>query len=144
MNRRKFVKISIIILTGSLVVHYLIRFQNVVKRILLNDTMGKIKNKNNIDLFITDATNEGYWNTFSTSKKLFISAHYFFELIGIRLPMSEKYQQARNKITGQFLLSTNLFKGSQMWDNKEIKYISFYNPYKQACSNPFSSIFFDA
>lgn len=44
-------------------------------------------------------------------------------------------------LSNYYLLSTDFFR-NRMDENKEVKYIGLYNPYKTPCSNPFSNIYY--
>ncbi len=139
MNRRTFIKIGIVtnilVWTGL----YVLDFRWAVKRMLLDDTATLKIDRKAIDKFIMEADHEQFWRQFSLPKKMFIAIHHAVSIIGIKLPYHEKYVQYRNVITGQFLLSTDLFF-SRYNRGKKIKYLGFMNPYKTGCSNPFSNL----
>ena len=139
MNRRSFIKIGII--TNILVWSglYVLDFKWAVKRMLLADIAQLHIEEKAVDRFLIEAEREMFWREFSFFKKLFISIQHAASSVGIRLPYYEKYIQYRNVITGHFLFSTDLFAGKHI-NGRKIKYLGFMNPYKTACTNPFSNL----
>ena len=110
---------------------------------VLKDT-GKLKLKPGIiDRFVEEAKKDNKWGQFNTNMKLFIMAHYYLDSKIFSLPYRSKYLQKRNLIVGNFLLSTDFFQ-KKMDVTREIEYIALNHPYKNPCSNPFSSIFYPA
>ena len=96
-----------------------------------------------IDAFIESANKEKYWQNFSRMKKEFFRTASLLENGVGFVPYSGKYLQYKNQIVGQFLLSTDFFI-NKMDSRKKIQYVSFYNPYKMPCANPFSSSYYPA
>lgn len=60
-----------------------------------------------------------------------IKIHHYLNVKTIRSRM----------LVEDFLLSTDFFI-NKMDERKEVKYIALYNPYKRACSNPFSFLYY--
>jgi hypothetical protein len=141
MKRRAFIKIGIALGVAAVAAYFFTSFTGAVKKILRNETDMLQSDPASIDVFITEATNEQFFNTFSRVKKMLITMHTYAGPLSGLLPYRNKYIQYRGQITGQFLLSTDFFtKG--MDTSTDVKYKGFYNPYKQPCSNPFSSIYY--
>lgn len=143
MKRRKF--IGTLVLAGISIsfLSYLFidNFKNIVKKILEKDTEKLAVENSVIEQFIADAEKELYFNQFSTVKRIIIIIHFKLNSISRLIPLHSKYYQYRSAITGQFLLSTNLFDSHDP-DYKNLKYIFFFNPYKLACSSKFSNLFY--
>ena len=114
-------------------------FEEVVKHIIITSTIGLDISKNDIDLFIEDASKESYWNYFGSYKKLFVKYHAMID-DKIPLPFKNKYKSYSSKIVMQFLLSTDFFLN--MMNNQKIRYIQFHNPYKVSCGNPFTNMYY--
>ncbi|MEX1239411.1 MAG: hypothetical protein WEB30_06825 [Cyclobacteriaceae bacterium] len=143
MKRRSFIGLSIAA-GGALLAWYVLDFKRIVTSILRKDTenfsfAGK-DIEDIVETFLMDADKEQFWNIFSTSKRIFIGVQHFFHGIGIQLPYHRKYLQYRSAITGQFLFSTDLFLNASDGENKTLHYRGFFNPYKNACGNPFSNL----
>ncbi|HEY9049718.1 MAG TPA: hypothetical protein VIN08_27660 [Ohtaekwangia sp.] len=141
MNRRSFIRLSLLAIPAAIAAYLLLNFDKVVKRILIADTQSLKVPDEAIDRFLNEAKREHFWNKFSFSKKMFICVQHFFSSLGIKLKYHTKYVQYRSMITGQFLLSTDFFL-NKMDPSKDVTYIGFFNPYKTGCSNPFSSLRF--
>lgn len=142
MKRRKFITIisgfSLASIGGYITYP---AFQEVVKKIILHTTSGLNLEENQIEIFLAEANTENYWSQFSVFKKEFIKAHYLLENAVVTIPYFTKYLQYKNKILGQFLLSTDFFM-NKMDSRKKINYIGFYNPYKLSCGSPFSNLYY--
>lgn len=142
MKRRSFVKliagVSILSVSGYAVAP---SFESIVKTMIGESIKDLILKRDQIDKFITEATEEKYWSQFSRSKQEFIKIHYLTANSIVNLPYGNKYRQYRNEIVGRFLLSTDFFIHN-MESGREINYVRFYNPYKMPCSNPFSSVYY--
>lgn len=140
MKRRNFLKI---IGAGSVLAAAgfwgLSSFDSSIKDIILEDTEGLHLKEETIDRFLADAKKEVFWHEYDFTKKGFIVAHTW--LGSGFLPYKLKYCHYRSKIVGTFLLSTDFFL-NKMDEKKPIQYRGFYNPYKQACSSPFSSLYY--
>lgn len=141
MQRRKFVwmtaggiALSFISLSGLFASR---SFKKVVYNILVEDLKGLQVSEASIKQYLEDAEAEYYWG-FTNGKKQFVKAHYN---IPLPLPYSVKYKHFRTIIVGTFLLSTDFFI-NKMDVTKQINYLAYYNPYKRACYNPFSSMYY--
>lgn len=141
MKRRKFIKVGIALGVLAFVTLIFPSFTQAIKKMLREDTEGLQIDGDSMDQFINDAHKEQFLATFSTIKKLLIVVHTYFGFLGGILPYRNKYVQYRGQLTGQFLLSTDLFR-NQMDTTKQVQYTGFYNPYRQPCSNPFSNLFY--
>ena len=140
MKRSTFVRLSVLAVIAMAFSVYILRFKKTVRSILEKDSENlTLKDNDTIDRFMNDADKEDYWRQFSTAKQMFICVQHFFYSFGVQLPLYSKYLQYRSTITGQFLLSTSLFMDIT---NYSVSYTGFYNQYKRACSNPFSSNFY--
>lgn len=143
MNRRSFIRFSALTVVAAIAAYFLLKFDRVVRRMIIVDTEALKLNEEAIDRFMADAKKEFFWDRFSFSKKIFICVQYFLSSLGIKVAYHHKYLQNRSVITGQFLLSTDFFL-NKMDTSQPVTYIGFFNPYKTGCSNPFSSIRFTA
>ena len=142
LSRATFVKVMILTVAFALLVAYVVRFRRVAKSIVLRASGGlKFEDENVVDKFMSDAEHEDFWRQFSGAKRLFICVQHFFSSFGLKLPYHAKYLQYRNAIGGHFLMSTDFFV-QNMNVNRTVKYVAFYNPYRQPCSNPFSVNFY--
>lgn len=141
MKRRTFIKIGVGLGLAAIATYFFSSFSGAVRKILVRDTSLLQVDPSSFDRFIADGTQEQFFATFSRVKKILITVHTYGGIFSRMLPYRNKYIQYRGQITGHYLLSTNLFvKG--MDTSTEIQYTGFYNPYKQPCSNPFSSIYY--
>lgn len=141
MKRRKFIKIvagaSILALIASVVV---ISFEDIVKRLIRKETGKMPVDDQIIDDFVKEASKEDYLAQFNFFPRIFIALHVYLGSSFIPLPFAYKFQEYKDRIMTQFLLSTDLFfhvSGSQ----EPINYLRFYSPYNQSCSNPFTSLY---
>jgi hypothetical protein len=138
MKRRKFIGI----LTGGVLLSvagtYLFRnFKKVIYNILIEDLKGLRVSHESIEKYIAEAEAENFWG-YTQVQKQFIKAHYNSPF---PLPYAFKYGQFRSTIVGTYLLSTDFFL-NKMDVKKPIFYIAYYNPYKRACANPFSNLYY--
>lgn len=108
---------------------------------LQKDTAQLKLNKSSIEKFMKDANKEQFWVKFSRGKKILIVAFTYVGIFKSMLPFYNKYIQYRGQITGHFLLSTDFFM-QKMDPNQQVQYTQFYNPYRQACYNPFSTHYY--
>lgn len=140
MRRRVFIKIAMVTVAGATVGFFVFDFKRVVRMILAEDTEHlNLANSNSVEQFLQEAEREYFWSQFSATKRVFICGQHLLYRLGIPFPYQYKYFQYRSVITGQFLLSTDLFlKGSSL--KEPISYITFFNPYKRACASPFSNL----
>lgn len=142
MNRRTFVKAGLTIIgLGVIGILSIPTFTGTVMKILKKDTATLKLNHEDIMRFMDDASREQFWSKFSRGKKLLIIMFTYLGVFRGFLPFYNKYIQYRGQITGHFLLSTNFFT-QKMNASLSIQYMQFYNPYKQACYNPFSPILY--
>lgn len=138
MKRRAFIKTGIGVVGAATIGMLVPDFKAVARRMILEDIEELDIKEDSVDLFIGEAEKEGFWDEFSLPRKAFISIQHSLSPLQIKLPYYNKYRLSRDQITGQFLLSTDLFydvSGS----GKGTSYLRFYNPYKSPCSNPFAS-----
>ena len=117
------------------------RFENLVKKIILEDTDSLLVDSKEVDHFIEDARRYNIWDMFSFSKKEFIKWSFYIDNPFLKLPYNAKYKIYRSQIVGLFLLSTDYFR-NKMAPDKPVHYIAIYNPYSSPCSNPFSNLFY--
>lgn len=141
MKRRTFIKIGIGLALAGIAAYFFTSFTGAVRKMIANDTDMLQRDPDSIDQFISDATKEQFFNTFSRVKKILIAMHTYTGPLSALLPYRNKYIQYRGQITGQYLLSTNFFVNG-MDSSKDVKYTGFFNPYRQPCSNPFSTIYY--
>lgn len=137
MKRRTFIKVGIAITGLGLAGYLLPDFIASIKRILKTQTRNLKIDELAIDTFLSEANVAHFWDKFSRSKKILIILHVYAGFFRGLLPYRNKYLLYKNQITGQFLLSTDLFL-NKMDIAKPVTYQGFYNPYKQPCYNPFS------
>ncbi len=137
MERRVFIGINILAALGAVTGGQIQGFRTTCQQIIREDIKELLIHKRCIDQFMTEADRERFWDEFSMPKKLFVMIqHPFLHRYNIKLPFFSEYLMFRNRVTGQFLLSTNLFY--QKYDKtREIKYMGYHNPYMLPCSNPF-------
>lgn len=141
MKRRTFIKTGIALVSLTLVGFTIPSFKKTVVKILVNDTVGLGVDRSAIDLFMIEATRENFWLRFSSLKKIILISYTYLGPLKQNLPYYNKYVRYRGQITGRFMLSTD-FMLNKMKNEKSVRYIQFYNPYKQPCSNPFGSNFY--
>ena len=142
MERRKFLGILTLGAIGTIVgVVALPDFEKIVKEILTTDTKKLLIEKGAIEKYLVDAKNRNIYKRFGFGKKEFIRGHYFINNSIFTLPYYTKYSRYRSEIVGSFLLSTDFFI-NKMTVEKEVKYLSFYDPYKRPCNNPFSNVYY--
>ncbi len=143
MNRRNFIKI----IGGAGAVAgttYLVftDFYDVVEKIIRQELSYLPINEDVLSSFIADVREEKAITQFGFSKEWFIRTHFLVGSIGKQiLPYRYKYLQYEEQILATFLLSTDFFL-NKMDETKPIRYVKLYHPYKRACSNPFSSIYY--
>ncbi len=142
MERRRFLKyIGAGSVLAALGVVGVSSFQTTLKNMILEDTKGMGIEEKDVDRFLADAKAERFWEQYDLTKKGFIVAHTW---LGLEvLPYKVKYNQYRSQVIGYFLLSTDYFT-NKMNPNLPVNYIAFYNPYKTACSSPFSNFHYPA
>lgn len=143
MKRRKFIGTLVLAGFSFSFLSYLLmdNFITIAKKILTKDTEKLNIDESVIDQFIADANKEFFFNQFSTAKKILITIHFKLNSISRLIPFHSKYYLYRSSITGQFLLSTNLFDNHEP-DYKNIKYLFFFNPVKLACASKFSNLYY--
>jgi hypothetical protein len=139
MHRRKFLWLLIGGVLLSIVGFFIAKsFRKIVYNILAED-LEKLKiQEGSIEQYIIDAEKEYFWG-YTRGQKEFIKAHYYFPFLP--LPYAFKYRQFRANITGMYLLSTDFFL-NKMDASKPVTYLSYYNPYKRPCTNPFSNLYY--
>ncbi|MEM9834294.1 MAG: hypothetical protein AAF944_26930 [Bacteroidota bacterium] len=144
MNRRKFIKIiggTSVVAGGSYLV--LTDFYDVVEKIIRQELSYLPIGEDVFASFIADVRKEKAITQFGFSKEWFIRTHFLVGGMGKQiLPYRYKYLQYQEQILATFLLSTNFFF-NKMDETKPIQYVELYHPYKRACSNPFSSIYYN-
>ena len=138
MNRREFVWASFAALGATMVGLLTLDFLQVCRGMILEDVTKLRVNRGSVDVFIEEAESECFWERFTWPKRVFVTVQHALMPFGIRLPYYHKYLQARDLITGTFLMSTDMFFDSAA--GRQITYIGYHNPYKLSCSNPFSSM----
>src|SRR5215216_5659871 len=109
MTRRKFIILTLLATFSAVVVWPLLgNFDQLIKKILLND-LGDAKIKaGDLDRFIADAKKQNLWSQFTLGKKVLIRFHFVFENGLMNLPYHHKYLHYKNIIMEEFLMSTDL------------------------------------
>lgn len=143
MDRRKFIKLigGAGVVTG---VGYLgfSDFYDVIEKIIREELSYLPISEDVFSNFIEDVRKEKAFNHFGLVKELFVQAHYLAGSVGqYILPYRYKYSLHKSDIIAAFLLSTDFFY-NDMDESKPLKYMRLYHPYKSACSNPFSSVYY--
>ncbi len=142
INRRKFIRISLFVIIGILVLIFaLLPFEYIVRRIIKNDLNSLKFSDDTVDQFIRDGLENGYFSSFELKKRWLIRIYDRLPLGWVKFPFEGKYNQYRSQIIADFLLSTDFFLNG-MDEQKNINYLGFYNPYSRPCSNPFSNLFY--
>lgn len=143
MKRRKFITLAVLggVSIASIGYFVIDNFLQVVKKMLLEDIFILKIEKNTIDRFISDAVDEQFFYQFSIMKKILIIAHYKLGALSFLLPYNRKYYQYRGAITGQFLMSTNIFSRNRE-NSDQVLYIAYFNPFKRPCANVYSDIYY--
>lgn len=144
MNRRRFIQVAIIGGVAAAAGAYMVMaFRSAVHKMIADDTSGLKLPQDSIKQFLDDAEKEQWLQRYGFAKRALIGLHTFTGgLLGL-LPYRGKYLQYRGEIVGQFLHSTDYFY-NRMDNSLEITYTGFFNPYKVACANPFSSALYPA
>lgn len=118
-------------------------FDTVLSKIIKNDLSHLKINDQLIEKFVQEAKKENHWQRkfFDWKKQYFMRIGFLIVDFWQGFPYYYKYSQYKSDLIGEFLLSTDFFM-NQMDSSKEIKYIGLYSPYKRACSNPFSNLYY--
>lgn len=143
LSRRKFIIILITSIIGVLAGNFLfLGFYHVVGRILSDQLRFLSLDTTAIDQFTLNAAREHYYQQkdFGWKKQLFVRIHHYFSWIPV-LPGREKYRQYCDFFIQDFLLSTDFFL-NKMDESRRVSYVALYEPYKRACSNPFSNLYY--
>jgi hypothetical protein len=138
MKRREFIWTGLAALGATAVGVLTLDFLQVCRAMVLEDIVPIRIRRDSVDQFIEEADKECFWERFTLPKRMYVIVQHGLLALGIRLPYFHKYLQTRDLVTGTFLMSTDLFFSN--FSNREINYISYHNPYKLSCSNPFSSL----
>jgi hypothetical protein len=145
MNRRRFIQISFLtgvgVIIAGIIKYY--DFETVLFKILKKDlkTQDIDVSESVIKKYIEETRAYRYWDKiYFTSKKKAFVIFYFF-LPNMNLPYQFKYNQAKARLVGDFLLSTDFFI-NKMDTKRKIKYIGLYDPYLRPCANPFSNLYY--
>ncbi len=118
-------------------------FERILFKILKKDLHQLSFDDSLIHTFIKDARENQHWEKkfFDWKRQYFLRFGSFMDSMSIPYPYKYKYNQYKANIIGDFLLSTDYFM-NQMDNTKPLSYIGLYNPYKRACSNPFSNLYY--
>lgn len=117
-------------------------FYDVVDRIVRKELSYLPINEDIFRTFIEDSRKEKPFNYYGPEKQWFARFHFMLGSMGAYvLPYRYKYNQYRDEFVAVFLLSTDFFL-NKMDESKPIAYMGLYHPYKNACSNPFSSLYY--
>ena len=138
ISRREFVWVGLLAFGSTVIGLVTLDFLQVCRAMILEDISKLRIQPDSVDTFIEEADQECFWERFTWQKRMFVIAQHSLNAFGIRLPYHYKYLQARDVITGTFLMSTDLFFSGTA--NQQVNYLSYHNPYKLSCSNPFSSL----
>ncbi len=146
MHQRNFVKTVAGVGAGTLAVGtgYVVSasFYDVVDRMIRQELAYLPVSDGVYRAFMQDVRQQRAINHLGAEKEWFIRMHFMLGKAGASLlPYRYKYEQYRSQIVGTFLLSTDFFY-SGMDENKTLSYRSLYHPYRNACSNPFSSLYY--
>jgi len=144
ISRRKFLFIGLAAFVSAAVVSIsFLSFDRVVFYIIKNDLSFLSVKDEQIEKFIKDARKQNHWNNkfFNWKKQLFVRLSYLVSSVWTNFPYAYKYRQYRSEIVGDFLLSTDFFM-NKMDEDQALNYIALYHPYKRACSNPFSNLYY--
>ena len=144
ISRRKFIFIGLLSLIAAVLgSFYLYSFDTVLFKIIKNDLSYLKLSDQQIDSFVLDAKRENHWQRkfFDWKKQYFMRIGFIAANFSKSFPYYYKYNQYKGELVGDFLLSTDFFM-NKMDTNKEINYMALYNPYKRACSNPFSNLYY--
>jgi len=146
ISRRKFILIALLAIGAASIASFIyLDFDKILFKILKNDLSYLKVKDDQIEKFIKEARNQNHWKRkyFDWKKQLFMRFGYMIDSIWQTFPYAYKYRQYKSEIVGDFLLSTDFFL-NEMDENQQINYIGLYNPYKRACSNPFSNLYYPA
>ncbi len=143
MNRRRFIILSILGVLSAIALSMvaIYDFETVVVKMLKRDlSYLKIKDRD-IDRFLEDARNSGYWDRIKLdrNKRAFVILYFLLPKVG--LPYQFKFVQLRATIVGNFLLSTDFFT-NKMNEDAEITYVALFDPELRPCQNPFSHAYY--
>lgn len=116
-------------------------FYDAVDRIVREELSYLPINDSVFSAFMRDVKQQRAINHLGPQKEWFIRLHFLLGKSGVLLPYRYKYEQYKSQIVGAFLLSTDFFYDG-MDESKPITYVTLYHPYKNACSNPFSSLYY--
>lgn len=117
------------------------KFAHLAKEMILKDTATLNIPKEVYNRFFTEVDERNAWGIFSSAQQVLIRCHYYGNNSIFRLPYYSYYEIYRSKIIGTFLLSTDFFV-NKMDESKTLTYISFFDPYRRSCGNPFSNLYY--
>ena len=141
MKRRAFIKSILITFIFILIINLYLYFDFdfIISRLIRQELNYMNIESDAIPRFVQDAANYKLWNKFfGNSYTIFlIKLHYLIENPWLKLPGNLKYQDHKNQIIGEFLLSTNFFYQNPD-SSQQIRYQGLYDPYLRPCSNPFA------
>lgn len=143
MNRRRFLTLSIFSVLSAIALSTfaIYDFETVVLKILKQDlSYLKIK-ESDVERFLKEARDSGYWHRMHFDKKKKAFVIIFFLLPKIGWPYQFKYYQLKAQLVGNFLLSTDFFI-NKMDEQAEISYVALFDPEIRPCQNPFSHFFY--
>lgn len=144
ITRRKFLFIGLAAIVSTAIVSItFMSFERVVFFIVKKDLSFLSVKDEQIEKFINEARKQNHWGNkfFDWKKQLFVQLSYMVSSVWAGFPYAYKYRQYRSEIVGDFLLSTDFFI-HKMEEDRAVNYIALYNPYKRACSNPFSNLYY--
>ncbi|MEQ8475978.1 hypothetical protein [Fulvivirga sp.] len=144
MSRRRFIFLGLLsLITALFGSFYFYDFDTVLFKIIKKDLAYLKLSNQQIETFVLDAKKENHWERkfFDWKKQYFMRVGFMIVSFWNSFPYYYKYNQYKSELVGDFLLSTDFFM-NRMDVDADITYVALYNPYKRACSNPFSNLYY--
>ncbi len=144
MIRRTYIGVNLLLLLSALLGTRICNFKFTCGNIIRSDIRKILIDEGSVDQFLNEADKACFWTEFSIYKKIFVMVqHPLYSEYDFKLPFFNEYELFRNRVTGQFLLSTDLFY-QDYFPSRRVSYLGYHNPYMSACSNPFIRSAYDS
>lgn len=143
MERRKFLKIAGVGVAAVAVIPVIgytaLPFNDIAVNIILRECeslkIARIEAEKFVEDFYAQVF-KGRDNKSILEFKLKLKSYYFANI-------NSEQSEMVHSLVRNFLLSSDFFR-NKMDESKPVKYVYLYDPYKLACANPFSNIFYPA
>jgi hypothetical protein len=134
MQRRKFLTLLGLGATTAVVVPTVgfasVSAKEAAVNIIMREFSYLVLDKQGVEKFVDNYLES---DTFTPHLDVKLKSYY-------RLGIRSNRSSVINRITNKYLLSTDFFINN-MDEDKEVKYLGFYNPHRSPCANPFSNLY---